>query len=78
MQLKIMDMGFVQNRPISVTVMNFLQIHSHSGQNRGYLKPTFPDIVVGRFLNSWVVITAIMNLYFLQDVVNLISIVVIL
>ena len=50
-------MGFVQNRPISVFVRNFRQIHSHLGENRSSLKPTFPEIVVAHFLNLELVVT---------------------
>ena len=51
-------MGFVQNRPISITMRNIHKIHSNLGENRGSLKPFFPEIVVGRFLNLELVVTA--------------------
>ena len=51
-------MGFVQNRPISITNMNFHKIHGHLGDNHGSVKPTFPKIVVGHFLNLELVVTA--------------------
>ena len=65
---KFWHMGFVKNRPISITMRNFCKIQIHLGENRGCLKPMFPEIVVGHFLNSflfwWVVVTTVMNLYF--------------
>ena len=37
---------------------NFAKIQIQLGENRGSLKPTFPEIVVGRFLNIELVVTA--------------------
>ena len=48
---KFWHMGFMQNRPISITMGNFSKIQIHLGENHGSLKPTFLEIMVGHFLN---------------------------
>ena len=51
-------MGFVHNRPISITTRNFHKIQMRLGETRGSLKPTFPENVVGYFLNLKLVVIA--------------------